>query len=180
MARVIDISAQTDPDIHGGLMAEGDPSAIILHHTGSRNEDGDIYWLTHNHPDPVSVHKVFKRDGTIVKLLPDRTIAWGAGRSVLNGRADCNTYALQYEIANAGDGSEAYTDAQYESVAQSVAYDCALYYIPDSWVSEHGAVALPPGRKNDPLGWDLPRMWGRVLQIRTHWPFGIPMWCCNK
>ena len=177
---VIDVTANTDPRCHGGKMAAGDPQGIILHHTGSRNEDGDLQWLSHYHANPVSINQLVKRDGVIVQVVPNDTVAWHAGVSELNGRSDCNAWCIGVEICNAGDGVEPYTDAQYESVAQTVAYNTARYHIADRNVATHAKVALPAGRKNDPLHFDLPRMWARVREIRAAWPFSIPLWCCNE
>lgn len=180
MAKVIDLTAQTDPNCHGGHMAQGDPNGIILHHTGSSNEAGDVAWLSHYHAKPVSVNQLVKRDGTIVQIVPNDVIAWHAGDSVLNGRADCNEWCIGVEICNRGDGTEPYTEAQRESVAQTVAYNCALYHIPDRNVSTHAHVALPPGRKTDPLGWDMAAMWARIHEIRAQWPYKIALWCCYE
>lgn len=176
MVRVIDISGKTDPNVHGGRMPSG-PRGILLHHTGSSNEAGDIAWLSQWHPNPVSVQKVVLRDGTIVKLVADNVVAWHAGDSTMHGLANCNLFCIGYELANNGRG-EKYPAAQFEAVCQSVAYDTALYKIPDSWVSTHALVALPPGRKTDPLGWDMARMWERVAQIRADWPYAphVPVW----
>jgi N-acetyl-anhydromuramyl-L-alanine amidase AmpD len=173
----------------------GDPWGIVLHHSGElgfgAREDQTIDYLSFPHANPVSTHKYIRRNGAIVKIVFDRFRAYHAGYSRLNGRDDCNR-CLGYEIANNGMG-EKYTDAQYESVALSVAYDCALYRIPDNYVSSHHRVAdewvnahplqarlkgIRLGRKTDPVGWDYARMWRRIDQIRANWPkeFGIPLW----
>jgi N-acetyl-anhydromuramyl-L-alanine amidase AmpD len=160
-------------------MAVGDPSGICLHHTGSKNEAGDIYWLSHYHTNPVSVNQLVKRDGTIVQIVPNDVVAWHAGYSELNGREACNEWCIGVEICNAGDGKEAYTDAQYESVGETVAYNAARYHINDRNISSHARVATnPPGRKTDPLGWDWLRMWAVVDRLLANWPasWGIPKW----
>lgn len=179
--KVVDVSAQTDSRVYdrrpNGAASIG---GILLHHTGSSNEAGDQEWLSHWHTDPVSIHKLIKRDGTIVQIVPDADRAWHAGVSTWRGRSDCNSWMVGYEICNRGDGVEPFTDAQYETVAQSVAYQCALYRIPDSCVARHLDVCVPPGRKDDPRGFDMARMWRRVTEIRTSWPAGWPaFWCCN-
>jgi N-acetyl-anhydromuramyl-L-alanine amidase AmpD len=153
-------------------MGQGDPDGILLHHTGSTGEDGDISWLSHYHANPVSINQLIRRDGTIVQIVKNNQIAWHAGVSVWGGRGDCNGWMIGVEICNAGDGVEKYTDAQYETVAQTVAYNCALYHIPDHNVTSHARVALPAGRKDDPKAWDFPRMWKRVDEIRAAWPYG--------
>lgn len=164
---IVDRTAETDPRVYGGAMTQ---EGILLHHTGSRNEDGDYQWLSRYHDDPVSIHQLVKRDGTIVQIVPDTRVAWHAGESSWKGRGECNSYMIGIEICNAGDGTEAYTDAQYEAVARTVAYKCALYGIGDDWVTSHARVALPVGRKTDPLGWDWARMWQRIDEIRSQWP----------
>lgn len=178
MVTVIDKTANTDPRVHGGTMAANDPDGIVLHHTGSKNEAGDEAYLSHYHANPVSTNQLVKRDGTIIQIVANNKVAWHAGVSILNGRADCNAWCIGIEICNAGDGKEKFTDQQYESVAQTVAYNCALYHIPDKNVATHAVVALPAGRKNDPKGFDLARLWKRVGEIRQAWPFDIPLWVC--
>lgn len=113
---------------------------LILHHTGSANEEGDWYWLSHYHADPVSVQKMIRRNGTITKIVRENLIAFHAGYSRYKGRDGCNSFMMGYEICNRGTGSERYSDAQYESVALSVAYDCARYHISDDWVTSHKMV----------------------------------------
>lgn len=180
-ATVIDRTAYTDPRVFGGKMAEGDPSGIILHHTGSGSEPGDQNWLSSYHANPVSINQLVRRNGVIVQIVPNDTVAWHAGLSILNGRGDCNSWCIGIEICNRGDGQEPYSDAQVEAVAQTVAYNTARYQIPDRNVSTHAHVALPAGRKNDPLKWPLERMWTRVHELRQAWPFAdIPMWCCYE
>lgn len=180
MVTVIDRTAQTDPRVHGGRMGTGDPSGVVLHHTGSTNEAGDEAWLSQWHLNPVSTNQLVKRNGTIVQIVPNEVIAWHAGLSVLHGRVDCNSWCIGIEICNAGNGREKFTDMQYEAVAQTVAYNCARFHISDMNVATHAQVALPAGRKVDPLGWDMGRMWQRVWEIRQEWPFSIPLWCCGE
>jgi N-acetylmuramoyl-L-alanine amidase len=177
---VIDKTAETDPRVYGGTMTDGGPQGCIIHATGSSSEAGDEQWLSTYHANPVSIQQLVKRDGTIIQLVSNSKIAWHAGASSLNRRSDCNSWCMGIEICNRNDGKEAYTDAQYESVAQTLAYNCARYHIPDANVATHARVALPAGRKNDPLRFDMARLWARVQEIRTAWPEGWPpMWCCN-
>lgn len=171
--KVLDRPAR--PDVYNarpnGLMSLFSGS-IVLHHTGGTNS---LEWLRGG--NGVSCNKLFARNGTIYKIVADKYRSWHAGTSEYGGRRDWNSFSLGYEIENRGNG-EAYTDAQYEAVSQSVAYDCSLYHIADRWVQSHAAVALPRGRKTDPKGWDWPRMWRRVDEIRGAWPefWQIPLW----
>jgi N-acetylmuramoyl-L-alanine amidase len=150
--------------------------AAVLHHTGGTNS---LHYLQTMHEPKSSTHKLFARDGTIYKLVDELDRAWHAGVSDWGGRKNWNDFSIGYEIENTGTGKQAYTDAQYESVAQSLAYDCARFKIADYWVRDHKEIAMPRGRKTDPLGWDHKRMWDRVKQIRENWPYtDIPMWAC--
>lgn len=182
--KVIDTTAQTDPNCYGPHMKPNEPTGIILHHDGAGpgGEAGTINWLSHWHPNPVSTNKYITRDGTIHQIVPDNQTAWHAGISILNGRGGynpdtqgtCNDWCIGIEIANSGTGQEPYTDAQYESVGETVAYEAALHHINDRNISSHARVALPPGRKDDPLGWDWLRMWAVVDRTLANWPAGWP------
>jgi len=176
---VIDKTEQTDPRVHGGSMGYYDPDGMVLHHTGSYDEGGDEYWLTTYHSNPVSTNQLVHRDGTILQLVAQDVIAWHAGTSSLNGRSSCNAWCIGIEICNAGDG-ERFTDEQYEAVALTVAYNCARFFIQDKDISSHKRVAAAAGRndKYDPYGWDWSRMWTRVDQLRSSWPWSdvAPWW----
>ena len=136
---------------------------IVLHATADRGgEEGAEAWLC----DPrarASAHLHIRRDGTVVRLVADRDRAWHAGVSAWRGRPDVNDFSLGWELANRNDGREPYTDAQYASVirlgAQYVRQGLPL----DAFVS-HAAVALPPGRKTDPAGFDWDRFRRGVRQ----------------
>jgi N-acetyl-anhydromuramyl-L-alanine amidase AmpD len=185
-----DRTLQTSTDVYGPAIG-GLPWGVVLHHTGDKgplSEEGTIRYLQQWHSNPVSTHKLFRRDGTIVKIVPEHMQAWHAGNSRLGGREGCNS-CLGYEISNTGLGVELYTPEEYEAVALSLVYDCALYRIPDSMVSSHKRVAddwvrakpwrFGLGRKTDPRGWDWGRMWRRVDEIRRAWPpefVGIAQW----
>lgn len=153
---------------------DGKIAAIVLHHTGGRNS---LSWLSGGHS--VSTHKLFAKDGTIFKIVPERKRAWHAGQSEYAGRTDWNDFSLGYEIENMGDGRDPYPPLQYEAVAMSCCYDCALYRIPDFWIRCHREIALPRGRKQDPdLTFDLNHLWNIMRRIREDWPFPIPRWYC--
>ena len=162
---------------------DGKIAGMLLHSTGGRNS---LAWLSTYHANPVSIHKLVPKhmpDGNAghYQIVADHMRAWHAGDSLWGGRADWNDFSIGVEIENLGDGMDPYTDEQYETVAQIVAYNCALYRIGDDWVRDHREVAMPPGRKTDPVGWDHERMWRRVLAVRTEWPQGWPaFWCCME
>jgi N-acetyl-anhydromuramyl-L-alanine amidase AmpD len=176
--KVLDKTALTDPRVYNAR-PRGDADliggGIVLHHTGGTNS---LWWLSQWHANPVSTHKLFNKVGWIYKIVPDNARAWHAGASEWGGREDWNDFSLGYEIENMGDGADEYTRLQYEAVAASIAYDTALYHIGDKWVRTHREIGTPRGRKVDPVGLDLDRLWARVSEIRREWPrdWGIPLW----
>ena len=173
---VLDRTMQTDSRVHGPKMKAGDPQGILIHATGSTNEAGDESWLSKYHANPVSINQLVKRSGVIVQIVPQDVIAWHAGTSLWAGRSNCNNWQIGIEVCNSNTGREKYTDAQYESIAQTVAYNTARFHIADRNVTSHARVAIPKGRKDDPKGLDWARVWNRVDQLRQSWPYGIPLW----
>jgi N-acetyl-anhydromuramyl-L-alanine amidase AmpD len=170
---------------------------LTLHHTGSTSEKGDLDWLmggaaryslkvNGDLSGAASCHKVFHRNGDITIIVLEKFRAYHAGWSTFKGFDDCNDYMIGYEICNNGRG-EPYTQAQYDSLAHSIAYDCTRFHIPDSWVTLHRIIRSNwnlkfPSRaaapKTDPLGLNMDLLWAKVAQVRTNWPYGaiFPMW----
>lgn len=158
------------------------PSALLLHHTGGVNS---LKYLSTYHANPVSIHKLVPKvmpDGNPghYQIVSDSLRAWHAGISEWGGKEDWNDCAIGIEIENLGTGKDPYTDQQYETVAQIIAYHTALYHIGDKWVRDHKEVALPRGRKSDvDPTFSHARMWARVYEIRQSWPVGWPaLWAC--
>jgi N-acetylmuramoyl-L-alanine amidase len=150
---------------------------------GAQNEQGDLDWLSNWHPNPVSTHQLIQRSGTIVQVVANVHRAWHAGESSWLDLEDCNTWSIGVEICNNGMG-EAYTEAQLQTVAETVAYNCARYHIPDRYVATHKQVRNeyikrhgPAERKYDPWNYPIADMWVRVAAIRANWPAGwVPLW----
>ena len=128
-------------------------SCIVLHATADEgNEDAAESWLCDPHSQ-VSAHLHIRRDGTIVRLVGDHFRAWHAGESVWKGASHVNDFSLGWEIANRNDGKEPFTRAQYTTLAQLGAHYVSQGLPLSAFVS-HAEVALPPGRKTDPEGFD--------------------------
>lgn len=175
---VIDHTAQTSPDCYDDrpLGTPGRISACLLHHTGGTDS---LLWLSGHHG--VSVHKLLAKDGTIYKIVPETKRAWHAGVSEWAGRYAWNDFSIGYELENLGNGYDQYTPAQYDSLAHTLAYDCALYHIPDFWIKDHREVALPRGRKSDPdPTFDHEVLWSKMATIRANWPYApaLKEWHC--
>ncbi|MCY4177475.1 MAG: 1,6-anhydro-N-acetylmuramyl-L-alanine amidase AmpD, partial [Endozoicomonadaceae bacterium] len=59
----------------------------------------------------VSAHLLIERDGKITQFVPFNLRAWHAGKSVWQGRENCNDYSIGIELE--GTDTDAYTDIQY-------------------------------------------------------------------
>ena len=95
----------------------------------------------------VSSHLLIYRDGSTVQFVSFDERAWHAGRSYYRGRDNCNDFSIGIELEGTDD--EAYTDAQYASLA--AASDALLQHYPSmdrQHIAGHSEIA--PGRKTDP------------------------------
>jgi len=111
----------------------------------------------------VSAHFVVDRDGAVVQMVPLTERAWHAGVSELDGVPGVNDYSIGIEMTNDNDGKDPYPDAQYKAVAEIIRRCREHYTIPDSRIVSHAKVALPPGRKTDPKGFDF----AKVLKLAS-------------
>lgn len=124
---------------------------IVLHSTAG-SDKGAESWMC-NPKAKASAHFHIRRDGTIVRLVDDNKQAWHAGKSSWKGYNLINQYSLGIEIGNMNDGKEKYTEAQYKSVKKILDH----YKMQgDVEVVTHAQIS--PGRKNDPLGFDLTKV----------------------
>lgn len=131
---------------------------IVLHSDASASAKASLDWIK-SRDSKVSYHTLIDRDGTAYKLVEPARRAWHAGASEFQGRKDCNTYSLGLSFANRNDGIEPYTAAQYESAALVILGWMAMYpAITLDRLTTHAAVAIPAGRKTDPLGFDIERL----------------------
>jgi N-acetyl-anhydromuramyl-L-alanine amidase AmpD len=87
--------------------------------------------------------------------------AWHAGLSELDGASHVNDFSVGVEMVNLNDGHDPYPEAQVEAVASILRFLRSRYSIPDSRVVTHAAIALPTGRKSDPVGFDI----GKLLAL---------------
>ena len=58
----------------------------------------------------VSANYLIRRDGTIIKLVPELRKAYHAGKSIMNGRENCNDFTIGVELEGGTDFP--YTDEQ--------------------------------------------------------------------
>lgn len=92
----------------------------------------------------VSAHFYLRRDGRIVQCVDADARAWHAGRSVWQGRENCNDFSVGIELE--GDDAQPFTAAQYAALATVL--DALRQRYPLTAVAGHCHVA--PGRKTDP------------------------------
>ncbi len=104
----------------------------------------------------VSAHCLVERDGTVTQFVSFADRAWHAGESEWRGRKRCNDFSVGIELEGCDD--EAYTDAQYESLAKLARALRATYPgISADALAGHSDIA--PGRKTDPGPFfDWPRL----------------------
>ena len=130
---------------------------VVLHAT-AQNEMREATILFAHRGSGVSAHFVVGRDGRVVQMVPVERRAWHAGVSQLAGVGGVNDYSVGIEMVNRDDGRDPYTDAQYRAVAGIVRLLRTRLTIPDDRIVSHAQIALPPGRKCDPLGFDFARL----------------------
>ena len=108
----------------------------------------------------VSAHFLVRRTGEVVQFVSTRDRAWHAGRSVWQGRENCNDYSVGIELE--GLEGALFEPGQYDRLAELLI--ALLPRLPLQSVAGHEHVA--PGRKQDPgAGFDWP-----LLIERLGWP----------
>ncbi|HEY6529675.1 MAG TPA: 1,6-anhydro-N-acetylmuramyl-L-alanine amidase AmpD [Cellvibrionaceae bacterium] len=102
----------------------------------------------------VSAHCFIDRAGAVTQFVNLHQRAWHAGASFFAGRENCNDFSIGIELEGTDD--EAYSQRQYETLAQLAACIMAVYpAITPERIVGHSDVA--PGRKTDPgdsFDWD--------------------------
>ena len=92
----------------------------------------------------VSSHLLINRDGSFIQFVPFNKCAWHAGKSIFEGREDCNKFSIGIELE--GTVKENYTDEQYEILRAIITLLKSKY--PIKKIVGHNEIAA--GRKNDP------------------------------
>jgi N-acetylmuramoyl-L-alanine amidase len=128
-----------------------EPTGILLHATAGKSASSDLSWIC-SRKSQVSYHDLIDRDATIYRLVDPMHRAWHAGVSSFRGVPDCNNYMIGVAFANDNTGAEPYPEAQLAVGAALVAgYLRRFPHITLDRVTTHRVVALPPGRKTDPM-----------------------------
>jgi len=132
-------------------------NCIVLHATVEPTTEGTV-GLFLDPKTKVSAHFVVGKDGRVVQMVPVEKRAWHAGTSVFDGVNRVNDFSVGVEIVNLNDGKDPFTSAQYEAVAGLIRFIRSKYTVPDDNIVSHAQVALPVGRKSDPVGLDFQRV----------------------
>ena len=122
---------------------------LIFHYTGMKSEKGAIKRLTSNNSG-VSCHYFIKRNGKIIKIVPDLYIAWHAGISSWKKDKFLNLNSIGIEISNPGHqhGYSNFSPSQIKSVISLSKKLKKKYKIKKENILGHSDIA--PLRKKDP------------------------------
>jgi len=139
---------------------------LVLHYTGMRDAESAIARLR----DPeakVSAHYLVAEDGTILRLVPEESRAWHAGRSFWRGITDVNSASIGIEIVNPGHefGYRPFPDEQVSALIPLVSEIKERHGITRGNIVGHSDIA--PARKQDP-GELFP--WGKLARLRLALP----------
>ena len=122
---------------------------LIFHYTGMRSEDGAIKRLT-NIKSGVSCHYFIKKNGKVIKIVPDLYVAWHAGVSSWKKDVSLNTNSIGIEISNPGHyhGYKNFNQSQIKSIISLSKKLKKKYKIKKENILGHSDIA--PLRKKDP------------------------------
>ena len=114
-----------------------------------KSESVAINRLT-NIQSEVSSHYLVKKNGDIVKLVPDLYIAWHAGKSSWKNYKSLNQKSIGIEITNPGHqfGYKNFTQKQISSLLKLSKFLIKKYKIDNKNILGHSDIA--PQRKKDP------------------------------
>jgi len=122
---------------------------IIFHYTGMKNESVAINRLT-NIQSEVSSHFLIKKNGVIIKLVPDLYVAWHAGKSSWKNYKSLNKNSIGIEITNPGHefGYKKFSKKQISSLLKLSKFLIKKYKISLKNILGHSDIASE--RKKDP------------------------------
>lgn len=122
---------------------------IILHYTGMKSENDSISRLK-DHKSKVSSHYFIKNNGKIIELVPERYIAWHAGKSSWKKLRSLNKSSIGIEIQNPGHDHryKSFNKKQIKSLINLLKNIKSKYNISNKNILGHSDIA--PERKKDP------------------------------
>ena len=143
--------------------AETIVDTVVVHHTANDSLEGTTKWFNTTESQ-VSAHYTIGKDGSIVQHVSSWKRAWHAGVSKdVEGRENVNHFSIGIELVNVGDGTHPYPVEQTN----------ALYFLIESLkrrfplriVTSHKFIAVPAGRKPDPIAFPWERLHGLGLRV---------------
>ena len=122
---------------------------VIFHYTGMISEKKAIKKLTTTNSN-VSCHYFVKKDGNIIKMLPELYVAWHAGKSHWKNYKKLNNNSIGVEIQNPGHkhGYVKFTKKQIKSILDLSKHIIKKFNIKKNCILGHSDIA--PDRKVDP------------------------------
>lgn len=136
---------------------------IVLHGTGGPLWPS-INWL--RNPDSnVSSHYVIAKDGIVYQLVEEDYMAWHAGNSQMpDGRTGVNWFSIGIELVNDNSGNDPYPESQIDSLVKLIENINNRLDIKRENIVTHAEIAVPIGRKVDPVGLDKNRILDRIYR----------------
>jgi N-acetylmuramoyl-L-alanine amidase len=123
---------------------------VVVHATVFDNIDEVIRHFA-NAQTQVSAHYTIDRDGTVVSHVLEDQRAWHAGESRMkDGRSNVNDFSIGIELVNLNDGKDPFPQPQLTALRELLREIIARR--PIRHIVPHYEVAVPPGRKSDPVG----------------------------
>jgi|TARA_B100001540_G_C15803253_1_gene640871 N-acetylmuramoyl-L-alanine amidase len=122
---------------------------LIFHYTGMVCEKKAINRLCDQN-SKVSCHYFIKKNGVIIKMLPESYIAWHAGKSEWLNFKNLNKHSIGIEIQNPGHqhGYKCFTKKQILSTIKISKIIINKFKIKNKFILGHSDIA--PDRKKDP------------------------------
>ena len=122
---------------------------LIIHYTGMKRTSDAIKRLI-NYKSEVSCHYFIKKNGDIIRMVPDSYVAWHAGKSKWKKHESLNNLSIGIELDNPGHdhGYQPFKSKQIKSLERLIKKLKSKYQIKKENVLGHSDIA--PERKNDP------------------------------
>ena len=122
---------------------------LIIHYTGMKKTSDAIKRLI-NYKSEVSCHYFIKKNGDIIRMVPDSYIAWHAGKSNWKKNNFLNKLSIGIELDNPGHehGYQPFKSKQIKSLKRLIKKLKSKYKIKKENILGHSDIA--PERKRDP------------------------------
>ena len=122
---------------------------LIIHYTGMKKTSDAIKRLI-NYKSEVSCHYFIKKNGDLIRMVPDSYVAWHAGKSSWKKHNFLNKLSIGIELDNPGHdhGYKPFKLKQIKSVKRLIKKLKSKYKIKKENVLGHSDIA--PERKKDP------------------------------